>query len=316
MAAAPRRPLPQLSALQAFERAGARLSFRQAANDLALSPSAVSHQIRGLEDRLGIQLFSRERGAIVMTEAGRAYFQTVSRALNDLQDATRTLLEHRQDFAADLRIGVTPFFSSAVMLPALMELQSDGRPWRLHLETTDREIDFDKSGLDVAIRLGPGRVLGLRTFPLLEVRPMPICTPDIAATLRSPADLARHTLIHIERQPDTWRHCLGDLGEPDLTPAHDLWVDSGLAAVEAAEHGLGVALAMSPLIQRRKGFGRSLMAPFGDIATQAQTFYLICRPERADDRAILSFRRWLVRAIHRAAPVEALEAAAEPRRIA
>src|SRR4249919_3608854 len=187
MAAAQRRPLPPLSALQAFERAGARLSFRQAAFDLALSPSAVSHQIRGLEDRLGIQLFSRERGAIVMTEAGHAYFQTVSRTLNELQDATRTLLENRNDFAADLRIGVTPFFSSAVMLPALTELQADGRPWRLHLETTDKEVDFDKSGLDVAIRVGPGRTLGLRTFPLMDVRPLPVCSPSLAAAIKSPA---------------------------------------------------------------------------------------------------------------------------------
>src|SRR4051794_27725846 len=121
MSPVPRRALPPLSALQAFERVGARLSFRQAADDLALSPSAVSHQIRSLEDRLGIQLFSRARGAILLTDAGRDYFTAVSAALGDLQDATRLLLEHRADFAADLRIGVTPFFSSAVILPALRD---------------------------------------------------------------------------------------------------------------------------------------------------------------------------------------------------
>ncbi|HEY0437809.1 MAG TPA: LysR family transcriptional regulator, partial [Phenylobacterium sp.] len=160
MAAAPRRPLPPLSALQAFERAGDRLSFRLAANDLALSPSAISHQIRGLEDLLGIQLFSRARGAIALTDAGRDYFHAVGRSLNELRDATRSLLEHRNDFATDLRIGVTPFFSSAVMLPSLLDLKADGRPWTLHLETADRDVDFEKSGLDVAIRLGPGPVLG------------------------------------------------------------------------------------------------------------------------------------------------------------
>src|SRR6185369_1515717 len=97
---------------------------------------------------------------------------------------------------------------------------------------------------------------------------LPVCTPALAATLKSPADLAQHALIGIERQPDVWRDCLIDLGVPGLTPAHDLWVDSGLAAVQAAEHGLGVALAMSPLIERRTGFGRSLVAPLGDIPTQ------------------------------------------------
>src|SRR3954452_627580 len=157
MQTSPRRNLPPLSALLAFERAGARLSFRHAANDLALSPSAVSHQIRGLEDRLGVQLFSRARGAIALTDAGRGYFDTVSQTLNELQDATRSLLERRDDFASDLRIGVPPYFSSAVMLPALKELQDDGRAWKLHLETTAREIDFENSGLDVTIRLGPGR---------------------------------------------------------------------------------------------------------------------------------------------------------------
>jgi len=303
MQSSPRRNLPPLSALQAFERAGARLSFRRAAGDLALSPSAVSHQIRGLEDRLGVQLFSRARGAIALTEAGRSYFESVSQTLNGLQDATRSLLERRNDFASDLRIGVTPYFSSAVMLPALKELQEDGRPWKLHLETSDREIDFEASGLDVDIRLGPGRAQGLRYFPLLEVRPLPVCTPAIAATLKTPADLAQHALIGIERQPDVWRDCLVDLGVPGLTPAHDLWVDSGLATVEAAEHGLGVALAMSPLIEQRKGFGSTLVAPFGPIETRPQTFFMICRPERAEDRVIISFRRWLVRAIHRAVPL-------------
>jgi len=268
----------------------------------------VSHQIRALETRLGVQLFSRAGGRIVLTDAGQDYLRAVSRGLTDLQGATQALLERRGDFAADLRIGVTPFFASAVMLPALRELQGDGRPWRLHLESPDREVDFEASGVDVCIRLGRDRVPGLRSFPLLDVLPLPVCTPSVARTLRSPEDLASHTLIHIGRQPQVWPEYLEDLGVPGLKPARDLWVDNGMAAVEAAEHGLGVALAMSPLVERRAGFGQTLVAPLPRSPNHPQTFFMICRPERVDDRAILSFRRWLVRALDRAVPSRRLDA--------
>jgi LysR family glycine cleavage system transcriptional activator len=295
----PRRSVPPLSALLAFEHAAAQLSFKRAAADLALSPSAISHQIRGLEDRLGVQLFARGEGAVRLTEAGKTYFSAVSTSLKGLEVATRALMQEREDTPKDLRVSALPFFASAVMLPALGDLDRSGGLGELHLETTHEYVDFETSGVDVAIRLGRDHSAGLRLFPLLEIRAMPVCAPSVARSLKAPGDLARQTLIHIERQPHAWGHWLAEVGAPDLEPARELWVDNVPAALEAAEHGLGVALAMHPLIHGRKDYGSALVAPFGVRTERSQTFYMVCRPERADDKAIAAFRAWLVRAVER-----------------
>lgn len=301
MSSTPRRILPPLSALVAFERAAARGSFKLAAKDLALSPSAVSHQIRNLEDRLGLQLFTRGETPVRLTPWGEGYFESVRTGLRSLEDATRTLLEaHDDQGPRDLRVGVAPFFSSAVLMPALLDLRGGGRLGRLHLENFARDADFDGSGLDVVIQLGREGLLGLRHFPLLDVQALPVCTPEMARGIAEPRDLAGLTLIHNTRQPHVWRDLFEDLGAPDLDGAQAIWVDSGQAAVEAAENGLGVALAMDPLIRGQARFGRTLVAPLDAGAARRHTWIMACRPERSEERLIQAFRRWLERAVARA----------------
>jgi LysR family glycine cleavage system transcriptional activator len=301
MSSMPRRVLPPLTALVAFERAAAHGSFKLAARDLALSPSAISHQIRNLEERLGVQLFVRGETPVRLTPRGSRYFESIRSGLRSLEDATRVLLEEQDDRGPqDLRVGVTPFISSAVLMPALPDLQNGGRLGRLRLESYSADMEFDESGLDVVVRLGREGLLGLKQFPLLDVKALPVCTPALAAAIEAPSDLAGCTLIHNTRQPDGWRDLLDDLGLPGLTGAHDIWVDSGQAAMDAAENGLGVALAMDPLIRGQRRFGRTLAAPFAAPATRPQTIFMACRPERSEERLIHAFRRWLVRAIDRA----------------
>ncbi|HEX5377997.1 MAG TPA: LysR substrate-binding domain-containing protein [Phenylobacterium sp.] len=299
MTSTPRRAVPPLSALLAFERAAAQLSFKRAAADLALSPSAISHQIRGLEDRLGVQLFTRGTGAIRLTAAGKNYFDAVNGSLKRIEHATRALLEDRRDTQATLRVSALPFFASAVMLPAYADLQADGVLGKMRLETSHEYADFESTDIDVAIRLGRDHSAGLKLFPLLEIRGLPVCAPEIRRALTCPRDLAGQTLIHIDRQPHAWSHWLAEVGEPGLTAARDLWVDSVPAALEAAEHGLGVALGMDPLIYGRKDFGRALVAPFAIRTDRSQVFYMVCRPERFEDKPIAAFRNWLVRAVER-----------------
>jgi len=291
--------LPPITALLAFERAAAHLSFRRAARDLGLSPSAISHQIRGLEARFGVRLFARDARSVRLTPAGEQYLQAVAAALGQLDEAGRNLRGHGVGGRRELRVSALPFFTSTVILPALSELERYYPRLTLRLETTHQFADFDSTGVDVAIRFRRERATGLRFEPLLEVRSLPVCAPTLAGSLAKPADLAGAVLIHVSAQPRAWPTWLAAAGLPDITPDGELWVDSMPAALEAAEHGLGIALAMHPIICGRSGFGQTLVAPFPPSGG-ANSFYLVMRPEQAQDRRIIAFRRWLKAAVARA----------------
>ncbi|MBR1222784.1 LysR family transcriptional regulator [Bradyrhizobium sp. U87765 SZCCT0131] len=289
----PLRDIPPLPALQAFERAAARLSFRLAARDLALSPSAISHQIRGLEERFGTKLFVREPRAIRLTPAGERYLAQVSAALATLADAGRELAQSKPAGGNELWVSSLPFFTSTVLMPALPAFARRHPELTLRIEATHQYADFDGSHVDVAVRYGRAYASGLRLEPLIGVSGLPVCAPAVAAGLRTPADLTGEVLLHLITRPQEWQTWLADVGLGDLSPRGHLWLDSMPAILDAAERGLGVALAMAPLIRRRDGFGSRLMAPF-DIATpESGRFYLVSRPEQARDRRINALRRWI-----------------------
>jgi LysR family glycine cleavage system transcriptional activator len=299
----PLRAIPPLTALLAFERAASQLSFRRAARDLALSPSAISHQIRGLEALFGVKLFVRGARSVRLTADGERYLAKVSAGLATLQDAGREMLRHRRDGGGELWISALPFFTSTVLIPALADFKRRNPATTLRIEATHQYADFNASHVDVAIRYGREHSTGLKFEPLIEVRGLPVCAPAlIKAGLRTPADLSRQVLIHLTTQPRGWPAWLEQAGLPQLIPRGHLWLDSVPAMLEAAEHGLGVTLAMAPLIKARPGFGKKLVAPFDVKASPAETIYLVSRTEQARDRRIGALRRWIVDAVGRASP--------------
>ena len=130
---------------------------------------------------------------------------------------------------------------------------------------------------------------------------MPVCAPAlIRAGLRQPEDLSRQVLIHLTSQPRAWPTWLEQAGIPQIAPRGHLWLDSVPAMLEAAEHGLGVTLAMAPLIKSRARFGKKLLAPFEFEAARTQTIYLVSRTEQSRDRRIGAVRRWIMDAVGRA----------------
>lgn len=296
----PARVIPPLSALLAFQRAGSLLSFRRAARDLALSPSAVSHQIRGLEERFGVRLFARGGRAVKLTADGERYLQSVSAALATLDDASRDLLRQARRGADELRISSLPFFTNAVMVPALAAFKRDYPDITLRIEATHQYADFERSGIDVAVRYGREHTAGLKLDPLVEIRSLPVCTPQLRSRLRRPEDLANATLIHVGVQPRSWPVWLSDAGLGHVVARDNLWFDNASSAIEAAERGLGVALAMHPLIVSRDGFGQKLVAPFDQTGRHAQTLYLVSRTEQGKDKRIRAFRRWMQDAVRQA----------------
>ena len=295
------RAIPPLTALLAFERAASQLSFRRAARDLSLSPSAISHQIRGLEEQFGTKLFVRGARSVRLTADGERYFAKVSAALAALRDASRDMHRHRRDTAAELWISSLPFFTSAVLMPALPEFTRRNPALTLRIEATHQYADFNASRVDVAIRYGREHSTGLKFEPLVAVKLSPVCAPALArGGLKTPADLSREVLIHLTTQPHAWPIWLQAAGLSHLTPRGHLWLDSVPAMLEAAEQGLGVTLAMSPLIRAWPGFGKRLVAPFAIESTDSETIYLVSRTEQARDRRIAALRRWIGEAVERA----------------
>ena len=297
----PLRAIPPLTALLAFERAATQLSFRRAARDLALSPSAISHQIRGLEAQFGVKLFVRGARSVRLTADGERYLAKVSVALAALQEAGRDMLRHRRDSGGELWISALPFFTSTVLIPALPDFKRRNPGLVLRIEATHQYADFNSSRVDVAIRYGREHSAGLKFEPLIEVKGLPVCAPAlIKGGLRKPEDLSRQVLIHLTSQPRAWPVWLKEAGIPQMTPRGHLWLDSVPAMLEAAEHGLGLTLAMAPLIKARPGFGKNLVAPFDIETSPTETIYLVSRTEQARDRRIGALRRWIVDAVDRA----------------
>jgi LysR family transcriptional regulator, glycine cleavage system transcriptional activator len=294
------RAIPPLTALLAFERAASQLSFRQAARDLALSPSAISHQIRGLEVQFGVKLFVRGGRSVRLTADGERYLAKVSVALAALQEAGREMLRHRRGSGDELWISALPFFTSTVLIPALADFKRRNPGLTLRIEATHQYADFNSSQVDVAVRYGREHSAGLKFEPLVEVSGLPVCAPAlIKGGLRAPEDLSRQVLIHLTSQPRAWPAWLNEAGIAQLTPRGHLWLDSVPAMLEAAEQGLGVTLAMAPLIKARPGFGKKLVAPFNVQAGHRETIYLVSRTEQARDRRIGTLRRWIVEAVGR-----------------
>ncbi len=302
-AADPMRVIPPLSALLAFQRAGSLLSFRRAARDLALSPSAVSHQIRGLEERFGVRLFARGGRAVKLTADGERYLQSVSAALATLDDASRDLLRQARRGYDELRISSLPFFTNAVMVPALAAFKRDYPDITLRIEATHQYADFERSGVDVAIRYGREHSAGLKLEPLVEIRSLPVCTPKLRAVLQRPEDLAKVDLDP-RRRPAAQLARLAQRCRPRQSGARrdNLWFDNASSAIEAAEQGLGVALAMHPLDRQPRRLWRKADRAVRSVpGRHAQTLYLVSRTEQAKDKRIRAFRRWMAEAVQKAA---------------
>ena len=294
----PLRAIPPLTALLAFERAATQLSFRRAARDLALSPSAISHQIRGLEEQFGVKLFVRGARSVRLTADGERYLAKVSVALAALQDAGRDMLAQRRDSRSELWISSLPFFTSTILIPALPDFKRRHPELTLRIEATHQYADFNASRVDVAIRYGREHSTGLKFEPLVQIKGLPVCAPAlIKGGLQKPADLSREILIHLTTQPRAWPAWLKEAGLPQLEPRGHLWLDSVPAMLEAAEQGLGVTLGMSPLIKARPGFGKRLVAPFAFEPVHSETIYLVSRTEQARDRRIGAVRRWIAEAV-------------------
>jgi LysR family glycine cleavage system transcriptional activator len=287
----PRQSLPPLSMLRAFAAAGRLLSFRDAARELGVTPSAISHQVRGLEEWIGSALFERGIRQIHLTPIGAQLASDLDAAFSAMANSVSRAVGG--SYKTRLRISALPLFTNVWLVPRLARFQELQPGISITVETSNRLVDFQHEEIDVAIRNIREPTQGLAAHKLLDLRAVPICTSELARELRHPGDLAQATLVEIGAGTMGWMDWLKAAGTPDLKPRAILTFDTVTSALEACAHGRGVMLGLSPLIWDAPAT-RELVAPFGPPHTSAGSYYVVTRRSDRHGPAIRSFVNWLV----------------------
>lgn len=289
---ATRSTLPPLRALLAFEAAARNGNFRQGAEELGVTPSAVSHQIQQLEGFLGVQLFQRHAGRAVLTNAGLTYAREIEIAFGIVAGATGLVAPQSQ--SGHLVIACGPSFAAKWLQPRIPDFLGTHPEIRIRLSTLSNRADIDSDRYDVAIAYGSPRDSLRHVEPLLVERLRPLCSPALASAirLRSPEDLARTTLIHSVNAL-TWTDYLRRLDAVDLRPANEIWLDRSTMAIDAAVGGLGVVLESEILAAEELQDGR-LIAPFGDdFQVEVTSYYLVRSRSHSSRTQVRAFETWL-----------------------
>jgi LysR family transcriptional regulator, glycine cleavage system transcriptional activator len=280
-------PMP-FAALRAFREAARHGGFQAAARALSLTPSAVSHQIRGLEAALGVSLFTRGTRSVRLTETGAQLFAELDAGFAQIAAA---LDRARGQAAQKVKVSALASFTQHWLVPRLARFEARHPGIALEIETANALANFETDGVDVAIRNLSAPTPGLAARKLIDVEPVVLCAPSLK--LKGPADLAGVTLIHIAPRTNAWPNWLAAAGLAGLKAKGSLIVDTIPSALEAAAAGQGVALAWAPLVWDAPAAAR-LVVPFASPPGLGAAYYTLCpRPARAH-AATGAFIEWLV----------------------
>ena len=287
------RRLPSLIALRAFEAAAANLSFQRAALELNVSPAAVSHQVRSLEEALGMPLFHRLTRQVELTEDGVKLFKRVKEGL-DIMELAVSCLRLEQD-AGTLTLTTNAAFAARWLLPRMGMLRAAVPSMRIRLEATEAVADLARGEADLAVRSGDGNWPGLTTQLLSREHYAPMFDPKLG--LSGPADLRRHKLIDFDWQPQAkspanWSRWFNEAGMPQPGSAQRLAFSDENNAVLAVLAGHGVGLLSSTLMASELSSG-AVVSPFGPQLTTG-AYYLAALPGRRDEAAIAAVWEWFV----------------------
>lgn len=283
------RRLPPLNALRAFEAAARYLSFTKAAEELHVTQAAVSHQIKGLEEWLGVPLFRRVNRGLVLTDAGQTYLPPLREALDLMANATERLI--RKDSTGTLTISTMPSFAAKWLVLRMGRFQAAHPELDVRLHTTAQMVDFAQQDVDVAIRFGSGNWPDLRVERLLNEDIFPVCCPSLLPTLKTPADLKRHTLLH-DDYIVTWADWLALAGADGIDVARGPRFTDSALTLQAAMEGHGVALARQVLAADDLAAGR-LARPFDAALTGRYAYYFVAPPHYFQRPKVKAFREWL-----------------------
>ena len=291
--------LPSLKFLKTFQVAAVRQSFKAAAEELCITPSAVSHQIKALEEQLGVSLFDRGAHSLTLTEAGRYYLQHLDTLFVRLESVTGQL---RERFGRGVvRMNIAPFFATEMLLPKLptfLEAQPDTD---IHINTVAASLQAHPPEADLSIVVSPASEDGHACHKLFEQRFVPACAPLLLqrVPIDTVDDLNKHTLITHEARRDGWERWAEKHGI-ELRPKKIVRFDTMHTAAHAAEHGLGVALLSARLGNERFAQG-SLIRLFDAELQTGESYYLIMRKEDTQRPDIRALTQWILQEFSAAA---------------
>jgi LysR family glycine cleavage system transcriptional activator len=290
--------LPSLNGLRAFESAARHLSFTRAAAELHVTQTAISHQIRRLEDQLGVSLFERRTRELRLTREAAAYLPAVQAAFDELRQATARLQRPARE--GMLTVSTTASLAAKWLVTRVAAFQDANPGLEVRITTSAHLVDFRREEVDMAVRYGRGNWPGLRTRWLMAEDMFPVCSPALLRAenpLRQPADLAHHTLLHTTESREDWQLWLTAAGLPTAIAARrGLSFDQGFMAVQAAVDGLGVALGRTRFVEDDIAAGR-LVVPFDVVLPADAGFYIVAPEDTADTPKIALFRDWLLASV-------------------
>lgn len=296
--------LPPLTALRAFDAAARHMSFAKAADELNVTPAALSFQIKSLEEHLGQPLFRRLNRAVELTEAGRTLAPGTAEGFARLQAAwaaTRRLQDN-----TSLTITAGPALTAKWLAPRLYEFARAHPEIDLRFSATLRNLDFDRDDVDVAIRFGYGQDDGLYSVPVRPEWLTPVMTPELAERYPTPQSLTEAPLIHDDSigflsPPCDWPAWFRAVGV-DFTPTHGTHFSNADHAIDAAVAGMGVALGRRPMIIKDVIEGR-LVTPFKIAIETKARFRFLCRKGEETRPQIAAFRDWFLAEIEKTAHI-------------
>ena len=285
--------LPPLNALRAFEATARHLSVKNVADELCVTPGAVSQMLKVLELHLGVALFKRVNRGIFLTDAGQDYLPAVRNAFRQIIDATRRVANSAD--TGTLTVSATPFFAAAWLVPRLKDFQDAHPEIDVQVQTETALVDFSRDGVDVAVRRGFGRYPGLSSERLFAIDLIPVAAPGLAArfaTPRTPADLTRWPHVHDADRKD-WHlwfqaQAIDDIGPPRGPSFGDL----GLV-LKAVLAGQGAGLVPAAMAALDLAEGR-LVKLADVIRPSALAYYLVYPEESHELPKVAAFRTWIL----------------------
>jgi LysR family transcriptional regulator, glycine cleavage system transcriptional activator len=288
-----RRGLPSLRALTAFEAAARLGSFRLAADELGVTRSAVSHQIKALEDGIGVSLFARESRKPELTPAGLSYYPVVREAFDQIEAQTVALRPQSSDNELTVQVYVT--VALKWLIPKLHDFERRYPDMRVRLSTSYFDWDFDEGNVDAAFILARNR--GNQHYHTMYRSLLtPVCSPDLLRgpdPIRSPEDLRRHKLLYVYTAEEDWRIWLAAAGVKGIELSDRLAVDSYILAQEAAIEGRGIAMTIGPFAVDEIRSGR-LVQPFNLMVPHRHSWVFCCEAAHRLKPKIKRFENWLV----------------------
>src|SRR5579864_8903779 len=282
----PNDHLPPLGALRAFEAAARHRSFSKAAEELFVTPAAISHQIHALEQDLGVRLFHRLSRSVELTASARVLLPGLSEAFSGIESSVRRLRAHND--TGTLTVTASPSFAAKWLVLRLHRFQERCAEVDVRISATDEVVDLTKGDFDIAIRYGTGHYPGLEVEKLFTNEVFPACSPQLLAAgppLRTPDDLRHHALIHdqaVERDPlvPTWPMWLKAAGVKDLTATAGLSFNNMSLALDAAIAAADIAA------------GR-LVRLFSLALPDQFAYYIVTAPGTLERPKVRAFRNWL-----------------------